>query len=204
MLISALKCCVCVCMWGVLCQIKPSWSLGESTTCKAQGDYHTHTHQTHEGEISHHTISMAITKTSVSAAWRKELQGVCECMSVCWDWTGAIFPLVLTGIVLGLDGWVSGFGLVQAVSYVFVWMHVFTYLPLCSSVPPQCFYQLKLTHHYTPTHFHIIHDIMCMTLCDSPCVFIWLYIFSSSLLLNAYMSVRLSLCQSKFRCPRAR
>lgn len=164
----------------------------------------THTHQTHEGEISHHTISMAITKTSVSAAWRKELQGVCERMSVCWDWTGAIFPLVLTGIVLGLDGWVSGFGLVQAVSYVFVWMHVFTYLPLCSSVPPLCSYQLKFTHHYTPTHFHIIHDIMCMTLYDSPCVFIWLYVFSSSLLLNAYMSVRLSLCQSKFRCPRAR
>lgn len=137
---------------------------------------HAHTHQTHEGEISHHTISMAITKTSVSAAWRKELQGVCERISVCWDWTGAIFPLVLTGIVLGLDGWVSGFGLVQAVSYVFVWMHVFTYLPLCSSVPPLCSYQLKPTHH-TPTHFHIIHDIMCMTLCDSPCVFIWLYVF---------------------------
>lgn len=169
MLISALKCCVCVCMWGVLCQIKPSWSLGESTTCMAQGDYHTHTHthQTHEGEISHHTISMAITKTSVSAAWRKELQGVCERMSVCWDWTGAIFPLVLTGIVLGLDGWVSGFGLVQAVSYECMSSHTCP----CVRLSPLCVLTSSSLPTTTPLHIFISFMTLCAWLCVTLPVF---------------------------------
>lgn len=127
----------------------------------------THTHQTHEGEISHHTISMAITKTSVSAAWRKELQGVCERMSVCWDWTGAIFPLVLTGIVLGLDGWVSGFGLVQAVSYVFACLHILALVFVC---PPSVFLPAQAyppLHPYTFSYhsWHYVHDSVWLSLC---------------------------------------
>lgn len=62
----------------------------------------THQHKLYEGEISHHPISMAITKTSVSAAWRTELQAVWK--SVGWDCTGSKFPLVLTGFVLYMGG----------------------------------------------------------------------------------------------------
>ena len=93
---------------------------------------HTHTHKVYEGEISHQTISMAITKALYQ---RLEEKSCRVCVRVCvlctrWYCTGTKFPMVLTGIVLGwMDGWMDGqvFLALGKPCCLSVHMHVFTY-----------------------------------------------------------------------------
>lgn len=138
--------CVCVISdlisGGILCLHGSRWWL------------HSHAHKVYEGEISRHTISVAITKTSLSAAWRKAAGCVCVCAGIAlgpyshWCWLG-----------LFLDGWwVSGclhlparrllsawplqsvglHNICRTFQFVTIRLSVYVCVPVCRSEPSGC------------------------------------------------------------------
>lgn len=149
--------CMCVMMsnqtllisWGFHCLHGSRWLL------------HSHTHEVYEGEISHHTISVAITKTSVSAAWRKELQGVRVCVCVLrLHWGHA--PTGADWDCSWMDGQVSGYGLAWLSLCMYVCVSSHTCLLVWRSplwpAPPAWL-----------LHACIVHLHICMTFS------LWLY-----------------------------
>lgn len=161
-----------------MCVLYLIWSLGESSACMAQGDDYTRTH------IKCMKVKLALTPSAwllPKPLYQRLEKRSCR-LRVCWDCTGAIFPLVLTGIVLG---WMDdGF---QA---------VFTRPPVISLL---CFDRLRQPDRYRPVRLHNICRTFQFVTIRSPRLAFCLRLCPSLPLWAVWLSIRPSVCQSEFR-----